>query len=66
MSRIEELMMIEDEIKGNLILEYIDSIKLNKVKFGYTENIVIDNFNYSFERKNLFIYGKNGSGKSQY
>ena len=64
--RIAELMKRQELKDGELRLDSIDEILLDKVSFGY-QNSFINNFTMRLEKGNVyFLIGKNGSGKSTF
>lgn len=65
LSRISELLQIEEEACGDTILENVSTIKTENLSFGYTENNIFTNLNLSFEKgKTYLLRGTNGKGKS--
>lgn len=65
-NRLTETFQNPLEINGDIKLDTISRIKLDNVSFSYhKEKKVLNNFNYEFNRANLYlIQGCNGSGKS--
>lgn len=64
-SRLEELLEIEKEQNGNVKLDKVNKIRLENIVYSDSNNIVIDNFNYIFNKGNIYtLIGENGCGKS--
>lgn len=66
-NRINDLMNIPTNINGKKKLKNIDCVEIKELYFCYgnRKNIIINNFNYTFRKNNLYlIQGSNGSGKS--
>lgn len=65
--RIDTIELIESEASGmdELITSSPISIKFDKLKFAYDDNIILDNLCFKFEANQITsIYGVSGSGKS--
>lgn len=64
-NRIIDLLNLPEDHNGEIIINHCDSIKIKNLSFSYNEDYIFENFNYSFDKGNLYcIIGKNGSGKS--
>lgn len=64
-NRIMKILNLNKENNGDLILNDCDSINIKNLNFSHNENLVFDNFNYTFNKGQIyFITGPNGSGKS--
>ncbi|MFR4815446.1 ABC transporter transmembrane domain-containing protein [Peptoniphilus sp.] len=66
-NRINDLMNIPTNINGKKKLKNIDCVEIKELYFCYgnRKNIIINNFNYTFRKNNLYlIQGSNGTGKS--
>ncbi len=64
-NRIIQILNINKETNGDVILKDCNSINIENLKFSYNENLIFDNFNYTFKEGNTYcITGQNGSGKS--
>ena len=66
--RIKEFLDQPLEINGTSILKRIETIKLEKITFGYNENRkLFKNFTYKFIKGNIYaLIGENGTGKSTF
>ncbi|QNO13852.1 ABC transporter ATP-binding protein [Alkalicella caledoniensis] len=66
MDRILDILSINPEKNGSVLLENIENIELNNISFGYKgSNSEIKKFSYVFNRGNIYcIAGENGVGKS--
>ena len=66
--RIEEILSIQDEKNGEIILHKINKIRINGLKFGYpNSDILFSDFSYEFEEGQIYcLKGKNGEGKSTF
>lgn len=66
-TRINDLMILDEDNNGEIYLKKIDTIELKNVKFKYKNqsNYLFWNLSYVFEKGNIYlITGDNGSGKS--
>jgi len=65
---IEEILSIQDEKNGEIILHKINKIRINGLKFGYpNSDILFSDFSYEFEEGQIYcLKGKNGEGKSTF
>lgn len=64
-NRFEEFLCIDVDSKGTVKLDSINKVTLKSFSYSENDNIVINNFNYSFECGNIYtILGENGCGKS--
>lgn len=62
-TRLIELM--DTEKNGDLVVNNIDSIKIDNVTFGYNSNFFLKNINININKGDkLVLKGKNGSGKT--
>lgn len=65
LSRISELLQIEEEPCKDAILESVSTIKTENLSFGYTEYNIFTNLNLSFEKgKTYLLRGTNGRGRA--
>ncbi|HFL2485559.1 TPA: ATP-binding cassette domain-containing protein [Clostridioides difficile] len=64
-NRIFEILDTKLESNGDIRLNDIDSIELKNIAIEFDGRNIINNFNYMFEKGNVYlIKGNNGSGKS--
>ncbi|HFL3197826.1 TPA: ATP-binding cassette domain-containing protein, partial [Clostridioides difficile] len=64
-NRIFEILDTKLESNGDIRLNDIDSIELKNIAIEFDGRNIINNFNYVFEKGNVYlIKGNNGSGKS--
>ncbi|WP_035292836.1 MULTISPECIES: ABC transporter ATP-binding protein [Clostridiaceae] len=65
-NRIDKLLLIKEEIIGNVTLKEVEDLQIRNLSFYYEkENQIIKNLNYKFKKGKIYcICGKNGSGKS--
>lgn len=64
-NRINDIFLLEDESKGDVILEDITSVKLKNIDFKYNDNVLFKDVSMSFEKGKIYgILGSNGTGKS--
>lgn len=65
LTRISELLQIEEEPCKDMVLESVSTIKTENLSFGYTENDLFTDLNLVFEKgKTYLLRGTNGKGKS--
>ena len=63
--RLEKLAVINIEPNGKETLEHINNIKVENLKFNYSEKNIIKDMNITFEKGHIyFIVGPNGIGKT--
>lgn len=63
--RLIQIMRLEEEPNGKMVLKCINNIKVDNLTFSYGSNVIIRNFNYVFEKNNIYkISGVNGKGKT--
>ncbi len=63
--RLKKIMDQQTYEENGEILQEINIIELKNITFAYSEKIIFQNFNYIFEKGNIYsIIGSNGSGKS--
>lgn len=64
-SRIQEIMNIEEEQEGEIIVDRIKNIFVSNMSFSYGRRRVINNFSGMFEKnKSYCLIGNNGAGKT--
>ncbi|WP_346867178.1 ABC transporter ATP-binding protein [Clostridium sp. UBA1353] len=64
-NRIVEILNEKEEINGVKNINSIDTIKCKNINYSFGEQSVIKNFNFEFEKGNIYkIYGLNGKGKT--
>lgn len=63
--RLNNIMKIKEEDNGNKLINIIEKIKLDKIKFAHGNNMIYNDFSIEFLKGNTYtILGENGSGKS--
>ena len=63
--RILEIEEQPIESNGETVLEKINIIELNNVKYQFNKQVILNDFTYTFERGKIYcIVGKNGAGKT--
>ncbi|MGW9571018.1 ATP-binding cassette domain-containing protein [Paenibacillus terrae] len=63
--RMREIFDIVEEKNGRLVLNEINTIRLNAVQFGFNDRVLINKFSCKFEKNNIYaITGKSGGGKT--
>lgn len=64
-NRIIAILNINEQTNGTKIIDKIERIELKNINFKYRNELVLCNFNYTFECGKIYcIVGENGSGKS--
>lgn len=63
--KIDDILKIEYDDKNYNVIEYIDDVTIKDLTFGYNDQIILNNLNYTFRNnKSYVIVGPSGSGKS--
>ncbi|WP_418027678.1 ABC transporter ATP-binding protein [Paenibacillus sp. JJ1722] len=63
--RMQEILEIVEEKNGRLVLNEINTIRLNEVQFGFNDRVLINKFSFKFKKNNIYaITGKSGGGKT--
>lgn len=62
--KVMKLLNEEDYVDGDNDINKINLIELNKVKFGYNENLILNNISLTLSKGFNSIIGLSGSGKS--
>jgi ATP-binding cassette subfamily C protein len=65
-NRMKDILDVQEEKNGEIMLDQIDSINLSGLSFSYSPGrVIIDNLSISFEKGHMYgISGENGSGKT--
>lgn len=65
--RIGEILSISNDVEGNIYINSVNNIQINKLTYEIDGKKVIDSLSYSFNKGYLYcIKGKNGAGKSTF
>jgi len=65
--RIIEILNIPKEMFGNVVIDNVYSININRLNFTYGDKWVFRDLNLEFIKGNMYaIVGKNGTGKSTF
>lgn len=63
--KIDDILKIDYDDKNYNVIEYIDDVTIKDLTFGYSDQIILNNLNYTFRNnKSYVIVGPSGSGKS--
>ena len=64
-NRINDILGQEVEEDGEILINHIDSIRLENICFSYDDRALYNNFSYVFEKGKIYsLSGNNGCGKS--
>lgn len=64
--RLKNILLIDSEPVGKLVIRNIESISVENLTFGY-DKILFDNYNFTFNKGYVYyIKGGNGVGKSSF
>lgn len=64
-NRLQELLSLEKENNGHVILKKINTIEVKNLNFSYNDDSIIKGVNLCFKKGNIYsILGDNGTGKS--
>lgn len=65
LNRLYEIIRIPVEKNGDVQAKEINRVDVKNLSFGYTDKLVLNNVNFTFERGKIYsITGRNGAGKS--
>lgn len=63
--RIVEILKMEKQINGDIVLNHIENIKIENLSFRYDEENIFNKLNIEFKKGNIYVLkGNNGTGKS--
>lgn len=64
-SRCNELLSLDGETNGTIVLKEVDYIDLCDITFGYDNRLLFEKFSFHFSKNHIYcIVGENGKGKT--
>lgn len=64
-NRLQEIINIDDEKDGNIIISEIENISMQNLKVKYYDKVIFEKFNHEFNKNNIYVViGESGSGKT--